>query len=80
VTTLSGSNYANSHFYSYCLSTSSTGVACVGGSFSFTSSVTGTIPGSTTLTVNQPSAGTYYVIVYDSTTNFIAASATFTET
>ncbi|QQG49309.1 MAG: hypothetical protein HY247_03085 [archaeon] len=80
VTTLSGSNYANSKSYSYCLSSSATTATCVSSSFTLTTSGAGAIPGGVTLTVNQATAGTYYVIVYDTTTSVVAASATFTET
>ena len=78
VVTLSGSNYRASFTYNYCVSSSATSVSCVSGVSSFTSTAGGAIPGSVTITVNQV-VGTYYVIVYNPTTNLIGASATFTE-
>jgi hypothetical protein len=79
VTTLTGANYGATLTYSYCLSSSSTTVSCVGSVSSFTSSAAGAIPLLTTLTANQP-AGTFYVIVYNSVSNVVVVSATFTET
>ena len=79
-TTLSGSGYAFSFSYNICLSTSAASVSCVTGSgTTFTSSPTGTIPTGVTVTVpSGTTSGTYYVIVYTSTS--VIDSATFTVT
>ena len=78
----SGASYADSTTFNYCLSTSSSSVACISGTTgSFTSTASGGMQTSTapTLTVpNGQAAGTYYVEVYSGTSTTIISSATFT--
>jgi hypothetical protein len=79
--TLTGSNYAISHAYDYCLSTSISAAGCLTAAPypTFTSTAAGGIPTAipTTLTVNEPSVGSFYVIVFDPSTLVVATSAVF---
>ena len=68
VTVLSGAHYAGSTVYSYCLSTSSSSVSCVGASGSFTSTGAGAIPAATKLTIPTTTGGGYWIITYTGST------------
>jgi hypothetical protein len=75
--TLTGSNYAFSTSYGKCVSADTTTAGCISSTIgTFTSSGSGTIPSSTTITVPINEApGTYYALVYTGST--VNARATY---